>query len=257
MWDYIVRGFLGLKRTPPDWASLPQMMRFSVSTWNVLKMLGMWEVARPHNFMFMVMTSETHSFDFDFDNKPSKKPMVIVPFSSKQNEWRNIEGVDIHNKNRRGQYRRYRMNDADFRPLTFAHMIEEYIRHPEAKSLGPDGTPCTAETRGLLQRAHITAGRIRYIDKETTSMWAEGDDLSVVTDNEETGFRVVEYGKGRKVILPNSVKHEMREIVGLRELRRRGIGQHTIEKALNAKIRMRSYRKILAAIEEYKAEQQG
>jgi len=73
MWDYIVRGFLGLPRELPAWASLPQMMRFSVSTWNVLKMLGMWESARPQNFMFMVMTSEAFSFDFDFDNKPSKK----------------------------------------------------------------------------------------------------------------------------------------------------------------------------------------
>ncbi len=257
MWKYIVRGFLGLKRTQPDWASLPQMMRFSVSTWNVLKMLGMWDAARPHNFMFMVMTSEVYSFDFDFDNKPTKKPMVIVPFSSKQGQWHNLEGVDIHNKDGRGQFRRHRMNDPTFRPFTFAHMMEDYIRHPEAKSLGPDGKSCTAETRGLLQRAHITAGRIRYIDKETTSMWAEGDDLSVITDNEEVGYRVVEYGKGRKVILPNSVKHEMREIVGLRELRRRGIGQHTIEKALLAKVRIHSYRNIVSAIERYKAGHRG
>jgi len=71
------------------------------------------------------MTSEAFSFDLDFDNKPSKKPMVIVPFSSKQREWCNIEGVDIHNKDRRGQYQRYRMNDPDFRPLTFAHIVEE------------------------------------------------------------------------------------------------------------------------------------
>ena len=28
--------------------------------------------------------------------------MVIVPFSSKQDEWSNLEGIDIHNKNRRG-----------------------------------------------------------------------------------------------------------------------------------------------------------
>ena len=98
MWDYIVRGFLGLPRKLPTWACLPQMMRFSVSTWNVLKMLGMWECARPHNFMFMLMTSEKFSFDYDFDNKPSKKPMVIVPFSSKQEEWRTLEGFDIHNR---------------------------------------------------------------------------------------------------------------------------------------------------------------
>jgi hypothetical protein len=252
MWKYIVCGFLGLKRKLPDWASLPQMMRFSVSTWNVLKMLGMWNGARPHNFMFMVMTSEAYSFDFDFDNKPNKKPMVIVPFSSKQGAWRNIEGFDIHNRDRRGCCRRYRMNDPEFRPFTFAHMIEEYIRHAEAKSLGPDGKPCTAETRGLLQRAHITAGSIRYIDKETSSMWAQGDDLSVVTDNEETGFRIIEYGNGRMVRVPDSVKREMRAM-GLRELRRRGIGQHTIEKALLSTVRIQSYRNILSAIEGYNA----
>jgi len=49
------------------------------------------------------MTSEAYSFDFGLDNKPSKKPMVIVPFSSKQNEWHNLEGIDIHNKDRRGR----------------------------------------------------------------------------------------------------------------------------------------------------------
>ncbi len=253
MWDYIVRGFLGLPRRLPAWASLPQMMRFSVSTWNVLKMLGMWESARPQNFMFMVMTSEAFSFDFDFDNKPRKKPMVIVQFSSKQGDWSKLEGIDIHNKNLRGKYRRYRLDDPDFHPFTYGHMIEDYIRHPEAKSLGPDGMPCTAETRGLLKRTHITAGRIRYIDKETSSMWAQGDDLSVVTDHDETGFRVVEYGKSRKIVLPDSLKREIEQIK-LRELRRRGIGQHTIENALHTHVRVNTYRKIVAAIDAYKQE---
>jgi len=253
MWDYIVRGFLGLKRKRPAWASLPQMMSFSISTWNVLKMLGMWNDMRPHNFMFMVMTSPTLSFDVDFENKPENKPMVIVPFSTKQGEWSKLEGIDIHNRNRWGTYRRYRLDDPNFHPVTYGHMIEEYIRHPEAKSLGPDGKPCTAETRGLLQRAHITAGRIRYIDKETSSMWAQGDDLSVISDNDETGFRVIEYGRRRRVTLPDPVKDEMREM-GLRELRRRGIGQHTIERALNGHVRVNSYRRIVAAIDEYKKE---
>jgi ribosomal protein S18 acetylase RimI-like enzyme len=133
-------------------------------------------------------------------------------------------------------------------------MIEEYIRHPETKSLGPDGTTCVAETRGLLQRAHITAGRIRYIDKETSSMWAQSDDLSVLTDNEESGFRVVEYGKSRKVVLPDSLKREIKETKLQRELRRRGIGQHTLEKALHARVRLNTYKNIVSAIEDYKRE---
>jgi hypothetical protein len=254
MWDYIVRGFLGLKRKRPAWASLPQMMRFSVSTWNVLKMLGMWEDMRPHNFMFMVMTSPTLSFDVDFENKPENKPMVIVSFSSKQYEWSKLEGVDIHNRNRYQKCRRYRLDDPRFHPFTYGHMIEDYVRHPEAKSLGPDGKPCTAETHGLLQRAQITAGTIRYIDKETSSMWAESDDLSVLTDNDEIGFRVVEYGKSRKIVLSDSLKYAIKEEIGLRELRRRGTGQHTIEKALHGYIRVNTYKKIMAAIEESKNE---
>jgi hypothetical protein len=145
------------------------------------------------------------------------------------------------------------MNDPDFHPLTYAHMMEEYIRHPEAKSLGPDGKHCTAETRGLLQRARITAGMIRYIDKETSSMWMQGDDLSVVAGHDETGFRVIEYGKSRKIVLPNSSKREIKQIK-LRELMRRGIGQHTIENALHTHVRVNTYRKIVAVIEEYKQE---
>jgi hypothetical protein len=104
------------------------------------------------------------------------------------------------------------------------------------------------------KRAHITAGGIRYIDKETSSMWAHGDDLSVITENDETGFRVLEYGRNRKVELPDSLKHEIRETRLQRELRRRKIGQHTIEKAVHGRVRMSTYKKIVAAIDEYKRE---
>jgi len=47
------------------------------------------------------------------------------------------------------------------------------------------------------------AGRVRYIDKETSSMWAQSDELGVLMDNDEAGFRVVECGKSRKVVLPD------------------------------------------------------
>jgi len=52
-------------------------------------------------------------------------------------------------------------------------------------------------------------------------------------------------------VLPVPPKREIREI-GSRELRRRGIGQHTIEKALHEHVRVNIYRKIVAAIKETK-----
>jgi len=82
-------------------------------------------------------------------------------------------------------------------------------------------------------------------------MWAQSDDLSVITEDDEIGFRVVEHGKSRRVVLSDSLKREI-EQMKLRELRRRGIGQHTIEKALHAHVRVQTYRKVVTAIDEYK-----
>lgn len=82
-------------------------------------------------------------------------------------------------------------------------------------------------------------------------MWSQGDDLSVLSDD-EVGFRIVEYGRNRKVVLPDSLKREIQKSKLQRELRRRGIGQHTIERALNDRIRLSSLKKILAAVAAHK-----
>ena len=83
-------------------------------------------------------------------------------------------------------------------------------------------------------------------------MWAQGDDLGVITDDDEMGFRVVEYGKSRKVVLPDSLKREIEETKLQRELRRRGIGQHTLEKALHGHVRINTFTKIVTEIDEYR-----
>lgn len=55
MWEYIVRSSLGLKAKTPDWVEVPQMMRLNITTYNVLEMLGNWEIARPYNFLLLPM----------------------------------------------------------------------------------------------------------------------------------------------------------------------------------------------------------
>jgi hypothetical protein len=88
-------------------------------------------------------------------------------------------------------------------------------------------------------------------------MWAQGDDLSVITDNDETGFRVVEYGRSRRIVLPESLKHEIQEAKLQRELRRRGIGQHTIEKALHGHVRTKTFWKIVFELDTFKRAQEA
>jgi len=66
--------------------------------------------------------------------------------------------------------------------------------------------PCRADTKGLLQRAHITAGELRYVGKEADRKWEEGDDISVLE------FKTTEYGRSKKVIASEEVRMAIKNI---------------------------------------------
>jgi hypothetical protein len=104
------------------------------------------------------------------------------------------------------------------------------MQHPEAKSLGPDGGPCKADTRGLLRRAHIIAGRHRRIGKEHDRRWEEGDDL------ESLLFVPVEYAEpGQEAEDASLVRASERLIRMIKKIRIRrlvkfGLGRRILEK---------------------------
>lgn len=89
-------------------------------------------------------------------------------------------------------------SDAVF-PSNFGRLLIEYQEHSEAKSLAPDGTLCKGDTRGLLKGAHIVAGELRYVGKETDRKWEEGDDISVLE------FKTTEYGRSKEVVASEEV----------------------------------------------------
>jgi hypothetical protein len=207
MWDYIVRGALNLKRKTPSWLDIPQMMRLTVTTYNVLEMLGEWEIARPYNFLFLPMVDPT--FGYAFDRRSNEKVLLVCPFSSQQERWFEMECVNVHS----GKI--YKMVDCNKEeapphnvvfPSQFARLLIQYHEHPEAKSLAPDGAPCKADTRGLLQRARVIAGEFRYVGKETDRKWEEGDDISILE------FKTTEYGRSKRVVASEEVKNDIRNI---------------------------------------------
>jgi len=121
-------------------------------------------------------------------------------------------------------------------------------KHPEAKSLAPDGTPCQATTSGLLQRAHVIAGEFRYVGKETDRKWEEGDDISVLE------FKTPEYGRGKKIVADASVADEIRAIGIRKTMDLTKSSQHTIEKLIRGKaVKRETYEHVLKAIHAYKS----
>jgi hypothetical protein len=65
--------------------------------------------------------------------------------------------------------------------------------------------PCNdswlTDTSGLLRRAHVIAGEIRCVGKETDRKWEEGDDISILE------FAATEYGRSARVIASEAVRN--------------------------------------------------
>jgi len=233
-WDYILRGALKLKRKAPSWLNLPQMMRLTITTYNVLKMLGEWPLARPFNFLMLPMVSPT--FGYAFYKRATDRVLLVTQFLSKQDQWSGMKCVNIHSGK---AYRMVCTNEKNppynvVFPKHFAELLIRYQEHPEAKSLAPNGGPCEADTSGLLQRAHVIAGELRYIGKETDRKWEEGEDISIFE------FKTTEWGRAKKVEAPSELRDKTCKL-SLRELvRRTGMSRHTILKVRRGEITRRS-----------------
>ncbi len=207
-WDYILRDAFNLRKTPPKWLDLPQMMRLTITTSNVLEMLGDWEIARPYNFLLLPMVDPL--FGYAFHKQPNESVLLVCPFSSKQEQWFDLECVNIHDgKTYKMMDYNKKLDDIPYNvvfPSQFARLLFQYREHPEAKSLAPDGSPCKADTNGLLRRSHVIAGEFRYVGKETDRKWEEGEDPSVLD------FKATEYGRTKRVVASEEVKKEILKI---------------------------------------------
>jgi hypothetical protein len=226
------------------------MMRLTITTYNVLEMLGEWEIARPYNFLFLPMVDPT--FGYAFDRRADEKVLLVCPFSSHQGDWFDLECVNVHGG------KKYKMvdytketdpSDSVVFPLQFTRLLIQYQEHPEAKSLAPDGGPCQAGTMGLLQRAHITAGEFRYIGKETDRKWEEGDDISVLE------FKGTEYGRAKMVVATEEVKNDITDIHIKKCSRESGFTRSFLRKLVRGiAVRRWLYDEFVRWMESYKSE---
>jgi hypothetical protein len=251
MWDYVVRGALDFRREAPSWLDVPQMMRLTITTHNVLKMLGDWEIARPYNFLFLPMVDST--VGHAFDKRANENVLLVCPFSSKQDTWMQMECVNVHTG------KKYSMVDCTKErnlahnvviPSQFARLLVQYQEHPESKSLAPDSTPCKSDTRGLLKRAHVVAGDLRYIGKEADLKWGEGDDPSVLE------FRSTEYGRTVKAVASDEVKAQIRAIGINKCARESGFDRKNFVRKLVRDIRVKrnSYAEFERWLKNYKSQ---
>jgi hypothetical protein len=73
-------------------------------------------------------------------------------------------------------------------------VLDEYRRHPESKSLAPDGTACTGQTAGLLRRRPVTALYLTHVGKESNEL--EAVEAGLIHDPDEVYTEYADPGHG-------------------------------------------------------------
>lgn len=240
-WGWIMRGVVGLDRTKPEWFDIPVMMKLTLSTpHHALKNVAKGPLTRPHNFMMIPQILRCGCPE----NTDPDKFTLITPFSSERSEWMNAKCINIHDQRSPVYELAGEWDGRRAVPKNFFALLTAYQNHPEAKSLGPDGKQCDYKTRGLLQRAHVFASGLIYVGKESDRHWEQAEDLSLL------GFRAIEYKPKGKVV---ATDEQIRRIAKIpkRELMRRGVSQHTLEKiCMQGPVRVASLIKCLNALEK-------
>ncbi len=206
-WHWVLECEVATPRPKPDWSLIPAMMRMTVSTPSVLGMLKGF--TRPFNFVHVPLLFPT----LYPAGKDSSNFSLIMPFSKHRNEWLNTRATDTHSG------KRHSIGLLDPKGPTkkvevkcYGNILGAYREHPEAKFVGRDGNPCDSLTRGLLSRSHIVANRHRYVGKETSRRWEQGDDPSMAD------FRCAEYSDGK--LIANVQTRERIADIGIRKTAR-------------------------------------
>jgi hypothetical protein len=127
-------------------------------------------------------------------------------------------------------------------PQTYGYVLHLYPFREESKSLAPDGSPCVARTRGVLQRASVIAEQQHFVGKETDRRWEFGDDLSVLRS------KSMEY-RPRTTVADTKLREQV-AAAGVRALMRTtNLSQHTLEAIrMGRRVRGATLQRVIAAL---------
>jgi hypothetical protein len=226
-WEFLLRRVLKLPLKDPNWLNLPAMMRMVVTTPNVFKQRRP-EWLGPFNFFLFPMLSETFGgYPAGFDKSNF---LFITPYESDRKKWSSLKGVNLIDGKSYQIAMQPTLNQDKVLPESFRILLRKYLGKPEVKSLAPDGMPCTGTTRGLLQRARITAGRLVPVGKETDRRWEQGEDPSMIDSD------VYVFEKRTKLVTADLSERKRWSAIGVRRLIRESkLSQAPVSNVLKGK----------------------
>ena len=185
LWQFILESELGLEPTEPAWLDRCALTRVTatgpgVLTWfkglNAAK--DFIEQIKPANFLLLAHRDPLHP----------NPALPIAPYEPDASKWSAMDWIDrrtgmpvkITTRPFDGQ-----VLTGEVRVRTYRDMLADFLKHPESKSLAPDGGRVVGSTRGLLQRRPVASlPQIARIGKETNHL--EERILGLVVDGDRS-----------------------------------------------------------------------
>jgi hypothetical protein len=180
--------------------------------------------ARPYNFAISPVLANLTDI-----------PITLLgPFEKDSSRWATMTYINIHD----GTTHTLNPPTLLALPQTFEMVLSQYVRHPEYKSLAPDGRVCKSDTAGLLKRYPVTASGFHLIGKETERGWEQAEDISTLLPF------LKRYGTNTSTA--SHVVRERLQEVSLDELRKEtGLSRNTILRARRGeRVRRESLRRL-------------
>ncbi len=156
---------------------------------------------------------------------------LVAPYEADPRQWERLPWVDRYSGER------YRISTTAqtggpgvARVQTYRDVLEDFQHHPEAKSAGPDGQPCTRQTVGLLQRRRVRTvpELLAYVGKESNRLEEVEAGLEHDPDEVYTEYTDATRDPWRSLVLP-VLKH----IPAKRLVEETGLAMSTIKAARN------------------------
>jgi hypothetical protein len=218
-WEWLIRRELGLQGRTSTWLSLPAMMRMTMTSPNVMRH-NRPEWLAPFNFFLFPLISDLGGYPPGLDRSTFN---FIVPFEPDRRRWKTLEGINLWDEQIYRIAMRQDGRENTVVPESLRIILSQYLRHPEAKSLAPNGDVCTGSTRGLLGRTSIVAAEIIPVGKETDRHWEQGEDPSLVD------FKLTEFRKSPKMAVAGQSDRKRWNKIGIRSLMRKSrLSQKTV-----------------------------
>lgn len=230
-WHYLLCLALGVSVEEPAWLDRPALTRVTASGPTVLGWFAAFndgkdyvDQIKPANFLLLAHP----------DSLDPSSALPMTPFQRDASKWSTSTWTD----RRTGGPVRITVEPSDgmerkgmVRVSTYRDVLAQYLAHPEAKSLGPDGEPVGRNTSGLLLRRPVDGIKpVMRIGKEANKL--DERLAGLITDPREYRVEYVnpDHNGWTVLVLPVLITMQRSEVT-----RRTGLHRRTIERYISGR----------------------